>query len=412
LKVVYLNPTGILGGAEMCLLDLLASLQADRPGWRLKVVVGDDGPLPGALARQGVACEVLPMPGSVAGLGDAGLGLGQSRRGRLALAARGPGAAVAAGGYARRLRRLLRAENPDLVQTNGMKAHVLGAWAAPRGVPVVWHLHDYLGSRRVMARLLRWSSRPGVCGVAVSHSVAADAASVLGERVRVVPVYNAVDLDRFCPGEGDGGWLDREAGLPPAAPGTVRIGLVATYARWKGHEVFLEAARRVTAGRPFRCYVVGGPLYRSAGSQYTPDELRSLADGLNLGDRVGFVGHQPDPAAVYRALDVVTHASTRPEPFGRVIVEAMACGRAVVASRTGGASELFNDGVSAVSCPPGDPAALAETLGGLVDDPARRAALGAAGRAEAEARFDRRGLAEQWSRVYGAAGAGFGNGTG
>jgi glycosyltransferase involved in cell wall biosynthesis len=405
LKLIYLNPTGVLGGAEMCLLDLLASLRSARPAWSPRVLLGDDGPLRQEVEKLGVPCDVLPLPEKLARVGDAGLGLapGANGGGRLALAARGPGAALAASRYLNQLRKRLRAERPDLIQTNGMKAHVLGAWAAPRGVPVVWHLHDYLGSRAVMARLLRWSRRPGLRGVAVSHSVAADAARVLGPRVPVEAVYNAVDLDRFAPGSGEGAWLDARAGLPLAAPGTIRVGLVATYARWKGHEVFLDAVARLAPARPARFFVVGGPIYKSAGSQYSLDELRAGAEARGLGDRVGFAGHQADPAAVYRALDVVVHASTRPEPFGRVIVEAMACGRAVVASSTGGAAELFTSGLSALGCPPGDPGALADALARLIADPDLRQALGAAGRETAVARFDRARLADTWGRIYDAA---------
>ena len=404
MKVVFLSPTGVLGGAELCLLDLLASFRNDRPGWSLKVLLGDDGPLRGAVADLGVPCELIPLPDRLAALGDAGLSLGSHGGGRLALAGRGSRAALSAFAYRNRLRGRLRAESPDLVQTNGMKAHVLGAWAAPRGVPVVWHLHDYLGSRAVMARLLRWSSRRGVSGVAVSRSVAEDAARVLGPAVPVETVYNAADLARFSPGPSDGSWLDAASGLPPAPGGTVRVGLVATFARWKGHEVFLDAVARLPEGLPARFYIVGGPLYKSAGSQVSADELAAKAAALGLQGKVGFAGHQPEPSDVYRALDVVVHASTRPEPFGRVIVEAMACGRAVVVARTGGASELFEDGVSALGCPPGDPAALAAAIGRLVSDAGLREALGAGGRREAVARFDRSRLAGEWERVYAGAG--------
>jgi glycosyltransferase involved in cell wall biosynthesis len=403
LRLVYVNPTGVIGGAEMCLLDLLASLRSSRPDWSPHVVLGDDGPLRSEVERLGVPCDVLPLPTRLAALGDAGLGLGPSVRllGRLALAARGVTALASVSSYLVRLRRRLRRLAPDLVQTNGMKAHVLGAWAAPRGLPVVWHLHDYLGTRPVMGRLLRGSVRRGVRGVAVSDSVAADATSVLGPRVPVSVAYNAVDLARFRPGPGDGAWLDAAAGFRPAGPGPlVRVGLVATFARWKGHEVFLEAVSRVSRDMPARFYVVGGPIYRSTGSQHDTAALRAHAAALGVADRVGFTGHQSDPAAVFRALDVVVHASTRPEPFGRVIVEAMACGRAVVAAPLGGAAELIEDGASALACPPGDPAALAVSLTRLIVDPALRARLGRGGRAEAEARFDRARLAGEWSRVY------------
>jgi glycosyltransferase involved in cell wall biosynthesis len=281
-----------------------------------------------------------------------------------------------------------------------MKAHVLGAWAAPRGVPVVWHLHDYVGSRPVMARLLRWSARRPVTAVGVSHSVAEDAARTLGPRTPVRTIANAIDLDRFAPGPGDGGALDAAAGLPEAPPGTVRVGLVATFARWKGHDVFLDAIARLPAELPCRYYIVGGPIYRSMGSQYSLDELRDRAGALGLAGRLGFAGHQADPAAAMRALDIVVHASTRPEPFGRVIVEGMACGRAVVAIGAGGAAELFEDGVTALGCPPRDPDSLAGAIARLAADPDLRSRLGAAGRRAAQGRFDRRRLAGEWAAVY------------
>lgn len=399
MKIIYLTPSGFLGGAEMCLLDLLAVLRAARPSWRPEVVLGEDGPLQAAVAALGVPCAVVPLPRRLARLGDAGLR--DRRGGGLALAARGPAAAVATAAYVARLAQVLRRAAPDRIHTNGMKAHALGAWAAPRGVPVLWHLHDYIGPRPVMARLLRLAARPGIATVAVSRSVAADAVAALGGRVPVRTIYNAVDLARFAPGPGDGAALDAAAGMPPAPPGTVRVGLVATFARWKGHEVFLEAAARAAPGRACRFYIIGGPIYRSAGSQHTLGELRARAEALGLGGRIGFAGFQADPAAAIRALDVVVHASTRPEPFGRVIVEGMACGRAVIASRHGGAAELFEDGVEALGCPPGDSAALAAAIARLVDDPTLRQHLGAAGHRAAADRFDRIHLADPWIEVYG-----------
>jgi glycosyltransferase involved in cell wall biosynthesis len=281
-----------------------------------------------------------------------------------------------------------------------MKMHLLAAWASPRGVPVVWHLHDYLGSRPAMAGLLRRSARRGVEAVAVSDSVADDARATLRGRVPVRAIHNGVDVDRFRPGPGDGPALDRASGLPEAPAGAVRVGLVATFATWKGHDVFLDAVARLPADLPARFYVVGGPIYRSAGSQVVMDDLVARADRLGLGGRVGFTGHRADPAEALRALDAVVHASTRPEPFGRVIVEGMACGRAVIAMAEGGAAELFADGEDALGCPPRDPASLADAIRRLIGDAGLRDRLGRAARASAEARFDRRRLADSWASVY------------
>ena len=115
---------------------------------------------------------------------------------------------------------------------------------------------------------------------------------------------------------------------------------------------------------------------------------------------MGFTGYVADTASAIRALDILVHASTQPEPFGRVIAEGMACGRAVICSAAGGAAELIVDGQDALAHPPGDDAALAERMPKLVRDPELRARLGRAARITAELRFERRRLAEEVIPLY------------
>jgi glycosyltransferase involved in cell wall biosynthesis len=149
-----------------------------------------------------------------------------------------------------------------------------------------------------------------------------------------------------------------------------------------------------------RYYIVGGPIYQTQGSQFSEAELRALAERLGLAGQVAFVPFQRDTPAVYRALDVVVHASTLPEPFGRTIVEAMACERPVVVSEAGGAAELFRSGADAVGFPPGNATALAQALGLLIDDPARRAAIAGAARLSAVQRFNRDRLGAEVATIY------------
>ena len=101
-----------------------------------------------------------------------------------------------------------------------------------------------------------------------------------------------------------------------------------------------------------------------------------------------------------RALDIVVHASTSPEPFGLVIAEAMACGRAVIYSQAGGAKEIATHGVSGLSHRPGNVLELAECMLTLINDTGLRARLGAAGREIAVRRFDRNRLASQFVPIY------------
>jgi glycosyltransferase involved in cell wall biosynthesis len=250
-----------------------------------------------------------------------------------------------------------------------------------------------------MARALRRLAPRAAAAIAVSRSVGEELRRVCGPGLRVEVVHNAVDLARFAP-EGPRAPLHALAGMAAPASGTVCVGLVATMGLWKGHDVFLRALARLPRELAVRGYVVGGRIYATAGSEVDPDALRRLAEELRIGDRVGFTGFVDEAAAAMRALDVVVHASTLPEPFGLVIAEAMACGRPVVVSAAGGAGEIVSDGDDALAVPPGDVDALAAALRRLADDGALRARLGAAGRARAERDFDRARLARQVAPLY------------
>jgi glycosyltransferase involved in cell wall biosynthesis len=392
MRILYLSATAQLGGAERSLLELIAGIRQAEPSWVLHLLTADQGPVIERAAALGVATTVLPFGRSLAQLGESGAT-------PLQLAAALVRASVPIVGYVLRLRRAIRAYDPDLVHTNGLKMHVLGAWGCSPRTALVWHLHDYVGNRRLATRLLRRYATRCAAIVANSVSVARDARAALGDHVTVVPIYNAVDLER-CSEQGDQLDLDALAGLPPASPGVVRVGLVATLARWKGHTTFLDALARMPAEIQVRGYVVGDALYRTAGSQYSLDDLRRYAIGLGLRDRVGFTGFVAQPEAAMRALDIVVHASTAPEPFGLVIAEAMACGRAVIAADAGGAREIFTPGVDALGHTPGSADSLAAAIAALARDPDARRRMGIAGRQTAERRFDRTRLASELIPVY------------
>lgn len=391
MRIVYLNPCGNLGGAETSLHSLLASMRAAEPSFELWLVLGEDGPLANIARDLGVQVRVRPFPPSLRRLGDAGTGRVETG---LALL----NAAPATARYTWQLAAWLRSLQPDIVHTNGLKMHLLGAWTRPHGSALVWHIHDYVGRRRVMSRLLRRFGKSCAAAIANSESVASDIQNVL-PAVRIKPIYNAIDLERFSP-KGNQLDLDTLAGLAPAAPGTIRTGLVATFAKWKGHKVFLEALARLPVEAPIRGYIIGGPIYQTSGSQWTRPELEQEVDRLGLRGRVGFTGFVRDAASVMRSLDIVVHASTDPEPFGMVIIEGMACGKAVIASQSGGATELFAEGVNALSHRPSDVRMLAERIQLLAGDAQLRARLGRAGRQSAERHYAGSRLARELGAVY------------
>ena len=399
MRVVYLSPVGQVGGAELSLLDLMDSLSEAMPCADRHLVVAGEGPLIARAEALGVSVHVLPFPEALATLGDSALqeqglfGLVDTVFRRLVPA----GLTVLA--YAMRLRKLLHKLDPTIIHSNGIKTHLVWKLSGYNRAPVIWHVHDFYGRRPLMAWALRWACKGVSRAIAVSEAVARDAAAIL-QGVPVTVVYNAIDTVQFAPGEGDGAWLDRLAGLPVALQGTVRVGLVATYARWKGQDLFMKAINRVRSARPTRFYIVGEPIYRTNGSQFSESELRSLAGELGVADRLAFVPYQVDTANVYRALDVVVHASTQPEPFGRTIVEAMACSRPVVVSQDGGAAELFTDGEDALGYTPGNCDALAQAIDRLIDSDSERQAIGARARVAATSRYNKHRLGREMADVY------------
>ncbi len=119
-----------------------------------------------------------------------------------------------------------------------------------------------------------------------------------------------------------------------------------------------------------------------------------MATELGIEKIVGFTGFVDDSAAALRALDIVVHASTQPEPFGLAIAEGMACGKPVVVSAAGGAIEIVTDGVDALTHSPGDASALTDCIGKLAQDSGLRDCIGVAARASAERRLRERVVAE------------------
>jgi glycosyltransferase involved in cell wall biosynthesis len=381
-------------------MDLMASLGDAAPEVERHLIAGyESGPLLDRARQAGVQTHRVEIPPRLSRLGESAL----YSRGKLSALAR-----LAAGSpltlfdgytYSRSLHRKIAELKPDIVHSNAMKSHLFVSAGGLKTCPLVWHVRDFLRTRPLMIRLLRMVSSSASRAIGISEAVAKDIRESLpGLPVEVM--YDGINVDLFTPGPGNGEELDRLAGLPPAASGTVRVGLVATYARWKGHDLLIEAASRIATQTPFRVYIIGGPIYTTKGSQFSEEELRSLVSRHGLEDRIGFIPFQPDPAEIYRSLDIVVHTSTKPEPYGRTIVEAMAASRPVVISNDGGAAELFREGFDGVGFTLGSADSLSGAIARLIDDPATRERLASNARNTAIERFHRDRLGSQVLRLY------------
>jgi glycosyltransferase involved in cell wall biosynthesis len=393
-KVLFLNPVANLGGAERSLLDLIRSLRQATDSVEVTVGAFATGPLLDEASSIGCNVLVVPLPPALVRLGDSGLSDSKRRRSPLLAIL---GALVLAPGFALRLRRELSRVAPDIIHTNGFKAHILAAIARPRTAALVWHLRDFVSARPFVRRCLPLLEKRAHLAIAISEAVSSEARGVLS--LPVVTILNAVDTDYFAPAAAEPLDLDHAAGLSPSSDRVTRVGLVGTYAWWKGHDLFLRAAALLRE-LPIRFFVIGGQIYETTGSQRTESELRERIAELGLRGTTGLVPFQSDPRPAYLALDVVVHASTTPEPFGRTVAEAMASGRAVVASDAGGVLEQIEDGRTGLLSRLNDAEALARAIASLHHSPQLRAALGSAAREAAVANLDARRLGPSALRVY------------
>jgi glycosyltransferase involved in cell wall biosynthesis len=242
----------------------------------------------------------------------------------------------------------------------------MGPAADAAGLPAVWWQQDIA---RENPDELRAAGLP-VAAIVCSSDHALTAQRTFAPDARLVKLHPGVPVAEIAGRRGSGGQIRASLGWKASSI----VGIVGRLERWKGQEVFLRAASLVAEERPdVRFAVIGGALIGTEGTY--PDDLRQLARELGLARRVRFTGHQDDPYPWFDALDVAVHAS-RAEPFGLVVVEAMALGKPVVATLPGGPAEIVEEGLSGLLVPFGEPEALADAIARILNDRMLAATLG------------------------------------
>ena len=377
-RMLIVNHAVDIGGAERALLGMLDCL--DRDAFEPALACPHRGPLVEEAERRGIRVHLgYPAPRL---LEVKRKSIGKDRLASLAYPL--DMARTVAG-----LAGLIRREGYDLVFTNSAKADIYGSLAGRlAGQPVVWRLHDITSGdafSRLNLLLFRLSASLLADRVLAISEVVKDALVDLGvKESKVAMVHNGILLGEREESAGSekfrASW-----GVPADAP---LVGLVGRLVDWKGPDYFIEAAARVAADTPeARFMLVGDAVF---GEKSYVDGLKSTVEARGLGDKVIFTGFRDDVDEIMSSMDLLVHASVLPEPFGLVIIEAMAQGLPVVATRGGGVAEIVDDGETGVLVPPRDAGAMAEAISILLSDPARAKRMGEAGRKAVAERFDLR----------------------
>jgi GT2 family glycosyltransferase/glycosyltransferase involved in cell wall biosynthesis len=358
--LLFVSYSSMLGGAERQLLDF-ASAFPQPPA-----LACPDGPLAGAALATGLR---------VFGLRRSALDL----RGRPADRVLAPARLAA---HALEIRRLADALDPGLVVAWGMRPAIACALGGAAGRPFVFQHNDLLPGQ-VVGRLVRAAAARSALVVASSHAIARDLDPCrrLGSRLAVV--HPGVDVDSYPP-----------SGPPRDPPEVIVLGALVG---WKRPDLALEAVALARRARPdVRVRMVGSAL-PGARREGLAERLRARASRPDLAGAVELTGAVADPRPELARAACLLHCADR-EPFGLVVLEALAAGRPAIVPASAGPSEIVEESCGYLY-PPGDAAAAAAAILRVAEDPRRAAEMGARGRARVTERFSARDARRRYAEA-------------
>ena len=283
--------------------------------------------------------------------------------------------------YLIRLAHMCRKKRVEVLHVNNAAMEPL--WAARLlRIAIVSHLHGFV--YLPMERSRKRNFRHVKAFVSISRAVTESAVKAGVDQARIHEIPNFVEC------------VPRTS--PPPMPTDLAIGIFGRVTHWKGQKEFLRAAMQVLPKFPrLKIYIVGDA---SDGDPKYLDECRELAQSSAYAAQIEFTGLVTDVAAYYRKCSVVVHASIEPEPFGMVLIEAMAEARPVIASIFGAPSEIVQDGVEGYLVDPNDSNAMASRIVALLADPALASEMGVRGHKKVLADYDPRVAARRFEHLY------------
>lgn len=354
-------------GADMYGLSRVALQIVERLSDDMVVEVwaSQEGPLIDEVRRRGGQARVVPLP--------------VLRRPEV-MSARLPLTVVRLLWQAMRLWLLARRERAHLDLVHALGAPSLGGVVVARaaGCRLLWSVHEVFGSgpeTRLFGRLLRQADIRVACSEYVASQFSPGSFRV---------IHSGTDVSVGA----------RKLG----STGCTTVICVGRLNRWKGQDALLRAFARLPneLRQASRLLLVGGPF---AGDPSVADELLSLTRALRLENEVQMLGERADAQALMGQADLVVVPSQKPEPFGMVVIEGMALGRAVIATTPGGPAEVITDGQDGILVPVGDEDALSRALERLLSNVDEARQLGERARVTAQ-RFSGGAAAEQYRQVY------------
>jgi glycosyltransferase involved in cell wall biosynthesis len=364
-NILFTSLSGqMLGGGQRSLLLLLERL--DRKKFKLFLVCPSGGGLVEKAEKQGIETQIIKM-------------------GRI----KSPNV-ISTGATVFKFKKLIKLKNIDLIHTDSPRqAFYAGRAARLTGTPLIWHVRVSTPEKRSFEKFLFNRAHKVI---AVSKAASQRFHGFESAQEKVVVIYNGVDLTEFTPKPPDA-QLREEFEIDKD---WILVGTLGQLIPGKGQDVFLKAAAQVVKQTPKVKFMIIGN-----GNQLYRQKLEDLSKGPGLSGKVVFTGFREDIPRIMNLLDIaVLPSSTHLEGLSRVIIEAMASSKPVIATNSGGNPEAVEDGTTGILVPPEDSSSLAESILDLIKDETKRNRMGKAGRERAEKLFSIEKNISQIEKVY------------
>ncbi|MCM8796416.1 MAG: glycosyltransferase [Candidatus Omnitrophica bacterium] len=351
-NILYLHETAQMSGAENSLFNLVKNI--DKARFNPVFVCPGGGLFSDMLRRSGIKVYALNFPALRKIIGVIPT--------------------------VKKLRSIMREEKTNLVHSNSIRTNIYAALSArPKGIPIIWHARNLITDEVVdLDRLFSFLADKIICN---SYAISRRFLKKGKVPDKVTVIYNGVDTDIFNP-RANGERIREEFNIPSESR---IVGITSRFHADKGHELFFQAARLVLKEiANCRFLVVGGAVFNK--DAWREKYLRNLVREYNIADKVIFTGFRHDMPEVYAAMDIFVLAA-KAEPCGRVILEAMASGKPVVAAKTGGTPEIVVDGVTGILLDPLNPDIMAKAILNLLNNKELVSAMGGSGRQRAKRLF-------------------------
>lgn len=342
-NVLVIDPADFMGGAELCMLDFLS--RANHKKAHYTVLTGG---LPEYMERiKSLDKKITQVAHAMPRLKPIG-----------------PRSALRALSAVKNLAQSIRERSPDIIVTNSIRAHIIGTYAARKtGKPIIWMIHDFTFPNFFIKKLAQTPEKIIVPSQAVAEYTKKQIPEELHEKIIIIP--NGIDLEKV-----DATPLDDNLRPKKIAPGTPLIGIIGRIDRWKGQDKVISALTRILEKIPdAHLLIIGEPSAHDPKTLEFDRAIRKKVEEIGLVENVTFTGFVKNVYGAIKGLSCLVHASTEPEPFGRVVIEAMACGVPVVAGNLGGPGEVVRSGQTGLLVNPNNPGEIAQAVIQILTDP-------------------------------------------